>query len=907
VVAPSHGTKKDWSLIDVPRVLRDLRADAHKGLRTLEVGEYRDRYGTNTSLQPKSPSALARLLRQFRSPLVLILVVGGIVSALLSEYVDAFVIGLAVLLNIVVSTLQEKRADKAFVLLKESETKTATVLRDGEKRFLPAQEVVVGDILMLEAGMRVPADARIIEAQGLLTNESSLTGEWAEVSKDVTTLATVTPIAEQKNMIFAGTQIVGGVGKAVVIGVGNTTVWGALVETIVPEDVSTPLEIRMKRLSGAIAVIVALAILLLFFIGISKGETVTEMILISIALSIAVIPEGLPAAVTVVLAVGMESILRRGGLVRNLLAAETLGSTTTILSDKTGTLTKGEMQVASVVTLRGIEMRHAGHTGSTDTPKERIHDDQDVLQMGMLASDAFVENEGEALKDWVVRGRPVERAIIFAGLDRGLHPKELFHDIPRIDFLPFSSSHRFVASLHRVKDSHAHFIYFSGAPEELLKHATHLYRNGERVEKRKDKAELFVREAERASKEGLRLIGVAYIPGSFVAFTPEMRENPALLLQKGLTFAGYIALHDPVRDDVPLAIRTAKDAGVTIIMVTGDMPDTARAIAHVAGVTDGHPHPVYTGRDIAKLTDAELHTLLRSARVFARMLPEDKLRLARVLQSHGEIVAMTGDGINDAPTLRGADIGIAVGSGTEVAKESADLVLLENGMGVIVSAIEEGRRMFDNLRKIVVFLLSTSFGDIALIGGAIAVGLPLPLLPAQIIWTNIVTEGLMNFAYAFEPKEGDVMKRNPRSKDFRDLLTPSLYLFMITVGLGIGLMLFVCYRFLSLEGYSLEVTRTMIFMMSSMTALIAGLLMKRLRGTALNHQMFLNRPFWIAFVTSLGLLLLAFVIAPLRDLLGLVPLSLNLPWHYLGIGVILTSILVESAKFILLKGEKSKE
>lgn len=893
----SHSSKKDWSLIDVSRTLRELHADAHKGLRTLEVGDYRDRHGTNESLQLKGPSVLKRFFRQFRSPLVLILVVGGLVSALLSQYVDAAVIGLAVLLNLIVSTLQERRADKAFALLKASEMKTATVLRDGGKLFIPAREVVVGDILILEAGMRVPADARIIEAQGLLVNESSLTGEWAEVSKDPATLATVTPIAEQKSMIFGGTQVVGGVGKAVVVGVGKRTVWGALIETITPEEVSTPLETRMKRLSGAIAVIVAFAILLLFFIGVSRGETVTEMILISIALSIAVIPEGLPAAVTVVLAVGMEAILRRGGLVRNLLAAETLGSTTTILSDKTGTLTKGEMQVSSVVTLRGIEMRRGGHTGSADTPKERMHDDQDVLQMGMLASDAFIENEGEALKDWVVRGRPVERAIILAGLDRGLHPKELFHDIPRVDFLPFSSAHRFVASLHRVKDSNAHFVYFSGAPEELLRHATHLYRDGERIEKRKDKAELFIREAEKASKEGLRLIGVAYIPGSFKSFSSEMRENPALLLQKGLTFAGYIALHDPVREDVPESIRTAKNAGVTIVMVTGDMPDTARAIAHVAGITDGHPHPVYTGSDIAKLTDAELYTLLRSARVFARMLPEDKLRLARVLQSHGEIVAMTGDGINDAPTLRGADIGIAVGSGTEVAKESADLVLLENGMGVIVGAIEEGRRMFDNLRKIVVFLLSTSFGDIALIGGAIAVGLPLPLLPAQIIWTNIVTEGLMNFAYAFEPKEGDVMKRNPRSKDFRDLLTPRLYFFMMTVGLGIGLMLFTFYRLMTQGGYAIDVTRTMMFMLVSMTALIAGLLMKQLRGTALNRSLLQNRPFWVAFLISVALLLLAFIVPPLRELLSLVPLSLSLPWHYLGVGILLTGILVESAKW----------
>lgn len=895
---PLRPSPKDWSLLDVSRALRELHSDAHKGIRTIEVQEYRDRHGHNELVGPKTPSVFVRLLRQFRSPLVLILVVGCIVSALLGKYVDAIIITIAVMVNLIVSMFQERRADRAFALLKASESVSATVLRDGEKRAIPASGVVVGDILILEAGMRVSADARVLEAQGLMANESALTGEWIDIEKHEKTLPTVTPVAEQKNMLFAGTQITSGVGKAVVVAVGRSTVWGSIAASVTPESALTPLEMRMRRLSGAIAAIVSIAIVLLFAVGVSKGESVTEMILIAIALAIAVIPEGLPAAMTVVLAVGMEAILRRGGLIHNLLAAETLGSTSVILADKTGTLTKGEMRVASVMTLRGIEMRQKGHVGSSDIPKERIHDEQDTLQMAMLASDAFVENEGEALKDWVVRGRPVERAIILAGLERGLQPKELLRDLPRVDFLPFSSLNRFATSLHKVKDSNAHFVYFSGAPEVLLKHATHVYQSGERVEKRKDRMSLIMREIEHASREGLRLIGVAYIPGSWKTFTPEMRKDPSMLLQKGLTFAGFITLHDPVRDEVPLAIKTAKEAGVTVIMVTGDMPDTARAIATVAGITDGKSHPVYTGADIGKMTDSELYAHMKSARVFARMLPEDKLRLARVLQARGEIVAMTGDGINDAPTLRGADIGIAVGSGTEVAKESADLVLLENGMGVIVGAIEEGRRMFDNLRKIVVYLLATSFGDIALIGGSIFVGLPLPLLPAQIIWTNIVTEGLMNFAYAFEPKEGDIMRRDPRSAEFRDLLTPRLYGLLITVGVGIGLMLFTMNVSLMYAGYGIDIVRTMMFILISMTALVAGLLMKQLGRSILSFGLFANRPFWFALIVSLALLLLAFIFTPLRLILGLVPLSTELPWSYFGVGMLATIILVEASKWI---------
>ncbi len=897
-------SSKDWSLIDVSRTVRDLHTDAHKGLREGDVSDHRERFGENILVQPEGPNLFSRLFRQFRSPLVLILFIGGSVSAFLREYVDASVIGFAIVVNLVVSIAQEKRADRAFALLKSSETKTATVVRGGTKRFIPASEVVVGDLLVLESGMRVSADARVIEAQGLAVNESSLTGEWAEVAKVSQTLSTVTPLPEQNNMLFAGTQIVGGIGKAIVVRVGEHTAWGTLAKSLGGEDAPTPLEVRVARLSRAIAFLVLVTIIVLVNVGIVRGGNIEEIILVSIALAIAVVPEGLPAAVTVVLAVGMEAILRRGGLVRNILSAEILGSTTTILADKTGTMTKGDMRVSSLVTLRSLQMRLDGKSGEIDSPGERIHDEQDTLQMAMLASDAFVEHEGEALKDWVVRGRPVERAIVLAGLERGLHPKELFHDFPRVDFLPFSSAHRFVASLHRVKGSEAHFVYFSGAPEELLRHSTHIHDHGVRVLKHKHEEELFLREAEHASREGLRLIGIAYIPGSFKQFSPDARKDPSILLSKGLTFAGYITLHDPVRDDVPVAIHTAREAGVRVMMVTGDMPDTARAIAKVAGIIDEKTtHPVYTGNDLRGLTDNELYSHLKTTRVFARMLPEDKLRVARVLQSHGEIVAMTGDGINDAPTLRGADIGIAVGSGTEVAKESADLVLIENGMGVIVSAIEEGRRMFDNLRKIVVYLLSTSFGDITLIGGSMLLGLQLPLLPAQIIWTNIVTEGLMNFAYAFEPKEGDVMARDPRSHTFRDILTPRLYGFLMFVGLMLGASLLGVYQYLK-QVYPIEDVRTMMFLLSSLSSLVAALCLRTLHGSALGREAFSNRPFWLAFGISVFLLLIAFVIEPLRVLLHLSPLSGALPWEYLIYAAFWIVCLVEGAKYLILSRRK---
>ena len=879
-------------------ILHEFDTHGEHGLDASAVKGLLLRHGKNVLSREKSGSVIDRIVQELRSPLVFILLCAGIVTTLLHEYIDSTVIFIAVIINIAISLYQEGRADQAFDKLRASQEKFAVVIRDRKKSRISSAELVPGDLIVVEPGVNIPADARIILAHNLEVNESPLTGEWVDVSKNDTVLKTMRPPSEQKNMLFMGTMVTSGSGIAVVVATGNCTEIGVIAKALgASEELKTPLQENVVNVARFLTRIVLFALIAIFTLGLLRGEPLTDLLLISIAIAVAAIPEGLPAAVTVVLAIGMEAILKRGGLVRNLLAAETLGSTTVILTDKTGTLTKAEMQVARVVTLGTIILNKRKKDGVL--AHEAHGDERDVLEFATLASDAFIEKtgEGEAAID-VVRGRPVERAIVSAALASGLNQTELLHNYPRIDMLPFESKYRVAMSLHSIRGLKHKRAYITGAPEYILENAYAVYLEGKEHAKKKEILAELEHELKHYTSRGMRLIGVGYKDVEFESFPKEdgmAREE----LMKDIVFMGFVVLHDPLRDDVAESIATAKHAGARVIMATGDNPETARSIAAECDIWKEGDH-VLSGAEVGGLSDNELANKLKTTSVFSRMLPEHKLRLVRLLTSSGEVVAMTGDGVNDAPALRAANIGVALGSGTEVAKEASDLILLNNSFAIIVAAIEEGRRIIDNLRKIIAYLLSTSFSEIIVVGVALIIALPIPLLPAQILWINILTEGFMNFAFAFEPKEEGLMERDPKVAGARTMLSRSLTFFIIIVGIISGLILSVLYWLLiSVWNMPIMEARTMIFVALTLGTVLIAFSMKDLRTPIFRIRLWTNKYLIGALAFGIAGLLAALYVPPLRELLRLAEIDLVEKLPLLASVVLLNIAAVEVTKFFL--------
>ncbi len=887
-----------WYKLSVKEIEKRLNTNIENGLTDAKVINRQNRFGKNIFEKTKGETFVDRIFKQIKSPLVFILIIAGIGTLLLGEYLDMTVIFIAVLINIIIGVFQEKRASLAFEKLVQSQEKFATVVRDGKKVVIKAEELVPGDIVSIEGGMYIPADIRIVEYKNLSINESALTGEWINVTKDSDVIKKEIHVTGQSNMVWMGTLVSAGTALGIVVETGNKTQIGSIAKSLAyAEETQTPLQKSIKKLAKFLANFTLISVAMILLLGILRGENIAEMLLISIALAVAVMPEGLPAAVTVVLALGMEAILKRGGLVRNLLAAETLGSTTTILTDKTGTLTMAEMRVASIVSYGSL---------TSTLKKEKtgffgVEDERDVLDMVVLTSDAFVEGREQALAEWIVRGRPVEKAVVLAGLESGISQESLLKMQPRIDFLPFESKRRFAASLHKMEKSETNRVYVSGSPELLLEKAHFIYLNKKKIRLTdKIREEMKSVQKEKGS-EGMRLIGIAYKDVAWKTFPKKEVDGKDTVLG-GIVFAGFVVLHDPLRPDVVESIKIAKEAGARIIMLTGDNPATASKIAQEAGIKRKESG-VLTGNDIEKLDDDELWEALKITDVFARVLPSQKLRIARLLKFKGHVVAMTGDGINDAPALRIADIGIALGSGTEVAKEASDIILINNSFSIIVAAIEEGRRILSNLKKIVVYLLSTGFSEIFIVGGALLAGAALPLLPAQILWVNILQEGFMNFAFAFEPKEEDIMKRDPRSSAMKNILTPNLKKLIMLIALVTGVFLMLLYFFLLYLDLPIEEIRTLMFISLSVSSLFFAFSIKNLHKPIWEIKILSNKYLLVSLTVSTLMLVVALTLPPLQKLLSLTPPSMFEFGLILVLGLFNLAV-IEFVKYLVFKRKK---
>ena len=741
-------TAPHWHAHATDAALEHHGVDAASGLTDNEATRRLAQHGPNRPPQQPGRSAWARLADQLLAPLVLVLVAAGLVTAFLGEWVDAGVILGVVIVNATIGYLQEGKAAAALAALAQSVATEVTVLRDGRRRRMDAVHLVPGDIVHLAAGDKVPADLRLLRGKELRTSEATLTGESLPVDKHHDVLSHDTPLADRRNMAYAGTTVVSGQGVGLVVATGAATETGRISHLIASApDLATPLTRKMAKFAGLLLWAILGLAALTFGIGIARGEAAFDMFMAAVALAVGAIPEGLPAAITITLAIGVARMAKRRAIVRQLPAVEALGSTTVICSDKTGTLTENAMTVRALWA-DGLLYEITGH-GYAPLGELRLQGKkvgagrtaQEALLAGLLCNDASLHH---AQGQWQISGDPTEAALIVAAQKAGIDPATVATLFPRRDELPFDSARQTMATLHDIEGER--ILYAKGALEKLLPACAGL----------DDAARAAIEAAAtELARQGMRVLALCRRPASAEFLR-------AADLDAGLTFLGLAGMIDPPRPRAIAAVKACHGAGIRVKMITGDHAETALAIARQLNIAaaDGR---ALTGRQLAALDDAALAAAVRAVDVFARVEPEQKLRLVRALQANGEIVAMTGDGVNDAPALKSADIGIAMGlGGTEVAKEAAAMVLTDDNFATIEAAVEEGRGIFDNLVKFITWTLPTNFGEGLVILAAIVAGATLPITPLQILWINMTTAVLLGLPLAFEPVEGNVMQRPPR-------------------------------------------------------------------------------------------------------------------------------------------------
>jgi len=759
--APGSSASRPWHVCQGAEVLQALGSGQH-GLGQAEVTRRLETHGPNRLPEVKPPGPLARLVRQFNNLLLIVLLLAAAVTAAMGHWIDSGVIAAAVLINALVGFIQEGKAERSLQAIRLLLSPHAVVLRDGRQHDVDAANLVPGDVVLLASGDSIPADVRLLQARNLNIDESVLTGESVPVAKHSDPVAADAAIGDRQCMGYAGTLVTQGQARAVVVATGAATEMGRIgrmLESV--EQGTTPLLAKMNVFGRRLTVVILGSAALLFAFGILlRGMSASEMFLAAVGLAVAAIPEGLPAILTITLAIGVQRMARRHAVIRRLPAVETLGSVTVICSDKTGTLTRNEMTVQSVVCaglpleVEGAGYAPAGALKLDGQALDPTHLAQTAPVLLRLAQAAALCNDAslhEDEKGWQLAGDPTEGALLTLAMKAGLNPAELRIERERLDVIPFESEHRYMATLHRRGDGNV--LLVKGAPERVLAMCAQQAGPDGRVEPLD--AASWRAAVDAQARAGRRVLAVAERerpPG------PDIQQSDA---EQGLTLLGIVGIIDPPRAEAMQAVAQCRDAGIRVVMITGDHGVTASAIAGQLGMGDDH-HAI-TGPELEAMDDAALRETVREARVFARASPEHKLRLVRALQANGEIVAMTGDGVNDAPALKQADVGVAMGrKGTEAAKQAGAMVLADDNFASIAHAVEEGRTVYDNLKKTVTFMLPVNGGESLSLLLAVLLGVALPILPAQVLWVNMVGSVALAMVLAFEPPEPGVMRRPPR-------------------------------------------------------------------------------------------------------------------------------------------------
>jgi magnesium-transporting ATPase (P-type) len=888
--APEH-----WHTLSPEDALARLDSD-EQGLSDTAAGERLERYGPNLLPEPKRKSALLRFLSQFNDILIYVLLAAGAVTALLQHWLDASVILGVVLINAAIGFVQEGKAEDALKAIRQMLSPNAMVRRDGRLVTLEAESLVPGDLVQLQSGDKVPADLRLIRSKGLRIEEAALTGESVPVEKTVAALAVDTPLADRLCMAYSGTLVTQGQGVGLVVGTGAETEIGrisALVAGV--EQLTTPLLRQMAQLGRWVTAAILVLAGATFAFGVwIRDYTAAEMFLASVGLAVAAIPEGLPAIMTITLAIGVRRMAGRNAIIRRLPAVETLGTVAVICSDKTGTLTRNLMTVTGLATSgRDFTLSGSGYDPHGAILLDDRHcapeDDpalSELLRASLLCNDAALEHsEGE----WRIHGDPMEGALLVAAVKGGLELDATRHDWPRTDLIPFESEHKFMATLHH---SHAgeSLIVLKGAPEAVLGMcATERTREGTAPLERA----VWLERMEALAAAGQRVLAVASTPA-----TARQSELNFSDLGTDLTLLGLIGLMDPPRDEAIAAVRTCAEAGIRVKMITGDHAATARAIAGQIGLAN--PDVVLTGAELDRLDDDQLRARVVEVDIYARVTPEHKLRLVQRLQETGRIVAMTGDGVNDAPALKRADVGVAMGiNGTEAAKEASEMVLADDNFASIANAVEEGRTVYDNLRKAILFILPTNGGQALVVLGAILFGFhQFPLTPVQILWVNMVTAVTLALALAFEPPEPGLMRRPPRSPSEPVLtglfLWRIAYVSVILMAGTFGLFLWEMER-----GVSIEHARTVAVNTLVMGEIFYLFNSRYMTAPVLNRAGLFGNRYVLMAVGLLIVLQLAFTyLPPMQALFGTAAVSFEVWWRVILLGVAVL-LAVELEKWVI--------
>ncbi len=863
--------KKEWHALTAQEGVDLLKSDKERGLTSKEASDRLNRFGPNLIKTKKGHGPLMRFLLQFHQPLVYILIVAGAITAALQEWVDSGVIFGVVLVNAIIGFVQESKAVKALQALQKTMTTEANVIRDGVKQRVASEQIVIGDLVVLNSGDKVPADIRLIKLRDLHVDESALTGESVPVVKHIDPLPKDTVVSDRNNMVYASGLVTYGHGIGVVVATGNDTEVGRISELLdTTTSLETPLTRNISHFSKLLLYVILGLALLTFVVGMLRGHTAFDMFMSAVALAVGAIPEGLPAVVTITLAIGVSRMARRRAIIRSLPAVETLGSTTVICSDKTGTLTENQMTVVEVYT-EGTVFRFTGSgyqpEGSITKNGElvTIKDQQgltECLRIGALCNESQLINvEGR----WDIQGDPTEGALLVAAQKAGLSLMDLKGQFNRIDVIPFESENGYMATLHKITTDGSIVIYMKGSVEAVLHRCETMIGANSSVQPI-DK-EAIISRVEDMARRGLRVL----------AFAKKVHEKGHNTLShedigSGMTFVGLQAMIDPPRQEAIEAVKKCHSAGIRVKMITGDHALTASAIAQQVGIKD--PLEVITGKRLLEVPPEELIEVADRTNVFARVSPEQKLRLVEALQAKGNVVAMTGDGVNDAPALKRADIGVAMGiTGTDVAKEAADMVLTDDNFASIEAAVEEGRGVYDNLTKFIVWTLPTNMGEGMVILAAIFMGVILPILPVQILWINMTTAVLLGLMLAFESKEPGIMNRPPRDPK-TPILTPVLIWRIVIVGFLLLISAFGLFRLELSEGATPEVARTVAVNVFVMVELVYLFNCRSLRGSFWSVGVFSN-PMIFVGVSIMIVLQVMFTYLP----------QMNLMFHSAPIGL----------------------
>jgi Ca2+-transporting ATPase len=889
-----------WHSVEPDQVLKELNTDLHKGLSEDEIKSRLEKYGYNELKKEEKISPVILFFNQFKNILIVILLVAIVLSAVVGETVDAAIIAVIVVFCAVLGFIQEYRAERALEALKKMLSPTITALRGGREEEVPSKELVPGDILLLEAGDKIPADARLIENHSLRCDEAPLTGESVPVGKEIKPLAENVRVSDRRNMVFTGTTVTYGRGKAAVTSTGMNTEFGKIAEEVTAvEAEKTPLEKRTEEIGKWLGVISLIICFLVAGISVVRevigGKIdfpfIVTMVMFAVALAVAAVPEALAAIVTGALAIGMHQMAKRNALVRKMPAVETLGCTTVICSDKTGTLTKGEMTVRRIFTGgKAIEVTGVGYTpegefrGSGTITMANQHSLQLLLKGGLLCSDAILEEKDGK---WLVKGDPTEGALVVAAVKAGFHETEMRLENPRIEEIPFSSERKRMTTIHQRADGNR-MAFMKGAPEVVLQRCSRVLEDSGSKDLSEAEKTTILKANEEMAQGALRVLGFAYRD------CPEAIECTEEYLERDMVFLGLSGMIDPPREEAIEATRVCKEVGIRPIMITGDHRLTAVAVAREIGIYKEDDR-VLTGEELERMSDEEFERIVDKVTVYARVSPMDKLKIVKAWKQKGEVVAMTGDGVNDAPALKQADIGVAMGiSGTEVAKEASDMVLNDDNFATIVKAIERGRWIYDNIKKYLTYLLRCNITEVIVIGGVVLISGPeyLPLLPAAILYMNLATDGLPALALGVAPPDPDLMKRPPRDPKESVFSWDVRAFILLALFIEIPFFFFLFYH----ELYDISHARTETFFLFIIIELIIALNFRSMR-----YSIFKAPPHkWLLLALVWEFALIAFLVQlpTMRDAFGIVKPSASDIGIILSFGVIVF-ISMEVVKAVL--------